>query len=186
MAGTTQVVKRAWLKVTNTISAVVSDPFYAFYTQINNVVTDLETLRAATGFPVLYQVEDLAAGADISARAIFQAKQALTILDDVVFIPAAASVGVDGSNTLVITLRNITEGVDIATVTRTTDLVANTPIALTLTAANADVASADVLGIVVTQGATADTAGGSLQFRARPQTVDAAADLVASALTDTL
>jgi hypothetical protein len=103
-------------------------------------------------------VENLAAGADITERAFWRAPYPVQVYQ-VQVLPIAASVGVDGSNTVLVTLRNITQGVDIATVTSTSNYVANTPISLTITAANADVAADDVLGIVVTQGATADTAG---------------------------
>lgn len=155
---------------------------YRAIAELNNVVDDLETLRAASVRVFSYKVENLAAGADITARAFFVAPYALTVLDSVKLIPEAASTGVDVSNTLVVTLRNITEGVDIATVTRGAggDLVANTPVALTLTAANADIAAADVLGLVVTQGATADASTFVLQFAWQQQTVDAAADMTAA------
>lgn len=43
MAGTTQKVKRAWLKTLASTANNVLDPFFAFYTQINNIVTDLAT-----------------------------------------------------------------------------------------------------------------------------------------------
>lgn len=112
-----------------------------------------------------YKVEDLAAGVDITARAFFQAKEALEVLTAAI-VPEAASVGVDGANTLVVTLRNITQAKDIATVTRTTDLVANTPVALAVTLANAKVTKEDVLGLVVTQGATANAGTFVLQFHA--------------------
>ena len=47
MAGTTKAVKRAWLKTTALhLANSVLDPFFAFFTQINNLVTDIETLRA--------------------------------------------------------------------------------------------------------------------------------------------
>lgn len=116
------------------------------------------------------RVEDLSAGADITARAFFRAKYPIEVLEAEI-LPEAVSAGVDGSNTLAVTLRNITEGVDIATVTRTTDLAANTPVALTVTAANADVAADDVLGIVVTQGATANAGRFILQVTYRVQSL---------------
>lgn len=151
--------------------------------ELVKVVDDLEKLRAALIDIFSYKIENLAAGADLTARAFFVAPAALTILDSVKLIPEAASTGVDGSNTLVVTLRNITEGVDIATITRTADLVANTPLALTLTSANADIAAGDVLGIVVTQGATADAGTFMVQFSFQRQTVDAAGDLAAAKVT---
>lgn len=149
----------------------------------NLLVADLETVRAALGRVLQYVVENLAAGADIAARAIFRANVALTVQDSVYVIPEAASAGVDGSNTLTVTLRNITEGVDIASVVRTTNLVANTPVQLTLEVANADIAAGDVLGLVVTQGAAADAGAFTLQYEVVPQTVDVDADLLASTVT---
>lgn len=147
--------------------------------QLNKLVDDVEKVRAGAVRTISYTHGELAAGAGIAARAVYQAKAAETVLDSVVYIPEGNSAGVNGSNTLVLTLRNITEGVDIATVSLTTNLTANTPQALTLTAANADIASGDVLGIVVTQGALADVTTGTFQFDMQRQTIDAAADLTA-------
>lgn len=46
MAGTTQKVKRNWLKTAALhISNAVLDPLFAYFTQINNLVTDVETVR---------------------------------------------------------------------------------------------------------------------------------------------
>lgn len=103
------------------------------------------------------RMEDLGAGADITARAFFRAKYPIEWLEAEI-LPEAVSAGIDSGNTLVVTLRNITAAVDIATLTQTTDLAANTPVALTLstTAANLKSAADDVMGIVVTQGATAN------------------------------
>lgn len=151
----------------------------------NKLVDDAETLRAANRILVTHEVDPGSAGTDISARAVFVAPVALTILDSVKVIATEATVGVDGSNTLILTLRNITEGVDIATVTRTATNSANDVIALTLAAANADVAASDVLGLTVTQGATADAGRLVFQFEYQPQTADAAADLTAAKIGNT-
>lgn len=189
MAGTTQKIKRIWSKTLDSIrsGAVTLDALFAFYTDINAIVVDLEMLRSGAGKrSVIYQHEELAAGADIAARGIFVAPVAMTVLDSVTYTPGGNSAGIDGSNTLVLTLRNITEGVDVATVTRTTNVTANTPVSLTLTAANADIAASDVLGIVVTQGAAADVTIGTFQFNITNQTVDASTDLTAFALDDSL
>lgn len=150
----------------------------------NQVVDDLETLRAASIQAVNYLIEDLAAGADIAERAIYIAPRAGTVLNTVRAIYEAASSAVDGSNTTVITLRNITEAVNIASVTLTDTTAANAVESLTLTSANADIAASDVLGVVVTNGATADTPKITLQFEVQPQTIDAAADMVAAKLGD--
>lgn len=113
-------------------------------------------------------VADLAAGADITARAEFVCPFPLEILEAKI-VPIAVSAGVDGSNTVAVTLTNITASATIATLTSTADYAANTPLALTLTAANVNCAGDDVLGIVVTQGATADTAGFYVQVFYRPR-----------------
>ena len=146
--------------------------------QHNNVITDLETLRVASRFRFHYLVEDLAAGADIAARAVTIMDAAGTI-ESVKVLQEANSAGVDGSNTVVLALRNITEGVDIATTTLTADVTGNTASTLTITGSNADVASNDILGIVVTQGATANCGKMTFVVVGHYQTVDAAADLVA-------
>lgn len=119
-----------------------------------------------------YLVENLAAGADLTERVMGRCKYPTEFLECEI-LPTVASVGVDGSNTLLVTLRNITGAVDIATVTLTTNLVLNTPVALTMstTLANRIAAADDVIGLVVTQGATADTAGFILQATNRCATV---------------
>lgn len=111
-------------------------------------------------------VENLAAGGDITERVFWRAPYPCYVYEAEI-LPVAASVGVDGSNTVLVTIQNITQGVAIATVTSTTNYVANTPIALTVTTANADIAAGDVIGLIVTQGATADTAGFVVQFTYR-------------------
>lgn len=115
----------------------------------------------------LLPVEDLAAGADIAARALFKVPARCTsgiFVIEADAIHQANSVGVDGSNTAIITLRNITQGVDIATVTLTANVTANNRSALTITAANADAAANDIIGIVVTQGATANMGALTIQM----------------------
>lgn len=102
-----------------------------------------------------YKIEDLAQGGDITARAFFQAPRPCRVLDARI-IPEAASTGVDGSNTLLVQLYNITQSAAVAAVTRTADLAANTPVALTVAASAAEIEEDDVLGIVVTQGTTAN------------------------------
>lgn len=117
---------------------------------------------------VVTKVENLAAGADLTERVFWRAPYPVEILSCEI-LPEAASVGVDGSNTAVVTLRNITASENIATVTSTAQWAANTPIALTLTAANVDVAADAVIGIVVTNGATADLPIFNLQVNYRVQ-----------------
>lgn len=151
-------------------------------TQVANVVTDLATLRGSVIREISYLVEDLAAGADITARAFYRADAALTFTSCYA-IQEANSAGIDGSNTAVITLRNITAGEDIATITLSADVVANAATAVTIQAANADVAAGAVIGVVVTQGATANLGKFTLLAFAQRQTVDAAADLVTAVIT---
>lgn len=115
------------------------------------------------------RMENLAANGDVTERVFWRAKFPIQILEAEV-LPEAAATGVDGSNTVLVTLRNITQQVDIATVTSTTNWAANTPVALALTAANTDVAADDVIGIVVTQGTAADVAIFWLQITFRPYT----------------
>lgn len=110
---------------------------------------------AQFGVPLTTRIEDLAAGADIAARAAWVLPAAGNV-QDVRVLHEAASVGVDATNTAVLTLRNITQAVDIATVTLAANATANGVSTLTLTSANQDTATSDVLGVVVTQGATAD------------------------------
>lgn len=148
--------------------------------QHNVLVDDAEKLRAAQRILFQHEVDPGAAGTDITARSVFVAPAAITIVDSVKALFTEASVGVDAGNSLVLTLRNITEGVDIATVTRTAVNSANDVVALALTAANADCAANDVIGITVTQGATADAGKIHFQFEYQFQTVDAAADLTAA------
>lgn len=118
---------------------------------------------------VSISIEDLGAGSDIADRGVFSAPYPITVLEAKI-VPWTVSAGVDGSNTLVVALKNLTEGVTIGTVTSTADLAAATPVSLTLTDANTDIAANDVLGVSVTQGATANTAGLFVQFsyRVRP------------------
>jgi hypothetical protein len=100
-------------------------------------------------------VEDLAADADITARAFARLPTVGRVLSVWVTF-RAASAGVDASNAATITLRNITKGVDIATVTLTANVAANAAVELVITTANASFSRGDVLGIVVTQGTTAN------------------------------
>lgn len=175
MAGTTTKSRPQFYKGTDVADLVV---------QFNKVIDDLATVRSGVRTPVRYEADPGSAGTDITARAILVAPVALTILDSVKVVCTEATVGVDGSNTLVLTLRNITEAVDIATITRTATNSANDVLSLTLTAANADVAANDVLGVTVTQGATADAGRLMFQFEYQLQSADATADLLAAKIGD--
>lgn len=152
--------------------------------EFNKLVTDVETLRSAAGtqsFSV--DVENLAAGADLTERAHWRAPVALTILSAHV-IWQGASVGVDGANTALVSLRNLTAAEDVATFTFTTNRTANTADALTLQPANVDVAAGAVLGLVVTQGTTADLSAFTIQGTYHAQALDAAGDLLAGKIGD--
>jgi hypothetical protein len=150
----------------------------------NNVVDDIELVRAGARQMFSYTIEDLGAGADITARAIMVMPRASTVLDSVRVVHQTASAAVDGSNTLIITLRNITEGADVASVTKTATTSANGVDTLALVAAAADIAANDVLGLVVTQGASSDAGIMHLQFEFQPQTIDASGDMVAAKIGD--
>ncbi len=119
--------------------------------------------------PVLVAVPDLAANADIANTAFFVARTAMTVAQMRVVNGATAAAGVDGGNTVVVIIRNLTEGVDIATLTLTANIAANAAsVAATLTGANVDIAAGDVLGFSVTQGATADMGPFTIQTLLRP------------------
>lgn len=162
---------------------MVESPTRDLVIQHNAVVTDLETLRAASRFRFQYMVEDLGAGADISARA-FTIMEAAATIESVKAVHEANSAGIDGSNTMVLTLRNITEGVDVASVTVTADVTGNTASTLAITAGNADIAANDILGVVVTNGAAANPGKINFVVVGHYQTVDAAADMTAAAIGD--
>jgi hypothetical protein len=49
MAGTTISVQRIWHKTLDSVNRAIIDPLYAFYTVLNNIITDLENLRVADG-----------------------------------------------------------------------------------------------------------------------------------------
>lgn len=180
MAGTTTSSRRGRGVGSETDASVLHD----LIVQHNAAVDDLATVRGGVRAMHRHEVDPGSAGTDISARSVFVASVAMTVLDSVKVICTEATVGVDGSNTLVLTLRNITEGVDIATITRTATNSANDVLSLTLTAANADLAANDVLGITVTQGATADAGRLVFQWETQTQASDAAADLTAAKIGD--
>lgn len=143
----------------------------------NKLVDDLNTVRLGTnGIPFAYVVENLAAGADITERAIFRYPVAITVADCVAIHEAATTV--NGGSTAVITLRNITAGADVATVTLVADNAANS--VSTVTIANADCAANDVLGVIVTQSASADLGKFTLLFRFSRLTLDTSGDLLAA------
>jgi len=147
----------------------------------NKLVDDVEAVRGGARQLVQYQIEDLGAGADISAAGFYIAPRASTVLDSVRVIYRTASAAVDGSNTSVIRLINVTDSsAVIASITKTATTSANAVETLTLVAADADLAANDVLGLTITNGASADTGLMLLQFEVQPQAIDAAGDMTAA------
>lgn len=124
-------------------------------------LNDSEYLSATR--TIVHRVENLAAGADFTQRAIFRCPFPVELVEAIV-LPEANSAGVDGSNTVVVDVTNITGSVTMATVTSTTNYAANTPVTIAITAANRYGAGDDVIGLAVTQGATADTNGFTVQL----------------------
>lgn len=109
---------------------------------------------------------NLAAGADLALTAFISAPAACAVADCRA-IYQADSAGIDGSNTAAFVLRNITQSVDIGTLTLTGNVTASTAGTFTLTSANQDVASGDILGLSLTQGATADLSALTVQVSVR-------------------
>lgn len=110
-----------------------------------------------------YRVEELAAGVDIAERAIGSWAGVGHIVGARIVNEDDASAGIDGSNTCVITLQRgatAAAAVTFATVTYNATLVF--PLAnvigddFTLTPSNFPIAAADILTLVVTNGANAD------------------------------
>lgn len=145
---------------TATVQAVTETGFkgsdvHQMARQLNQVLASME-----------YSVEDLTAGTDISTvRAIGRVPTGYTLeLVDGGLIHEANAAGVDGSNTVVLTIRNITQSLDMATLTLTTSPTANTVSSLTVTTANRVAASGNVIGFTLVQGATANLAKCGLQL----------------------
>lgn len=105
---------------------------------------------------ITHIVENLAAGADIAARAIHAFEKDGWIVSARVVNQASAAAGIDGSNTCVVTLSNTAGTV----VTETFDGTTTFPAANTAqdlgSVANTHVTSNDVLTLAVTNGSTAD------------------------------
>lgn len=105
---------------------------------------------------VSHAVENLAAGADIAARAIHGFDQDAWIASARVVNQASAAAGIDGSNTCVVLLATGAGTV----VTETFDGTTTFPAANTAqdlgAVSNAHVAAGDILTLAVTNGATAD------------------------------
>lgn len=110
----------------------------------------------------LVQVEDLAAGDDIAARAEFVAPAGGCTLLKVGIIPRGSSAGIDNSNTAVVTIADAAANVIIAKTynTATQPPAANVYASLgTLDATHKVLTANEVVTVTVTQGATADLPG---------------------------
>jgi hypothetical protein len=106
---------------------------------------------------ITHAVENLAAGADIAARAIHTFANAAWITAVRVVNQASAAAGIDASNTTVVTVAYV-GGDDVATATFNNVLafpLANVAYNMTLSAATKS-AAGNVLGLAVTNGAAAD------------------------------
>lgn len=109
---------------------------------------------------------NLAAGADVALTAFFRLPAAAYI-ESCYAIYQANSAGIDGSNTAAFVLRNITQSVDIGTLTLTGNVTASTAGLFTMTSANQDGAAGDIIGFQLTQGATADLSALTVQVNLR-------------------
>lgn len=145
-----------------TVQAVTETGFkgsdvYQAARQLNQVLSSME-----------YNVEDLTAGTDISTvRAIGFVPSGFTFeLAAGGLIHEANAAGVDGSNTVVLTIRNVTQSLDMGTLTLTSSPTANAVSLLTVntTIANRTAAAGDVIGFTLVQGATANLAKCGLQL----------------------
>jgi hypothetical protein len=166
----------------NAVTTAPASDVRRLQVQHNNLVDDAEKLRVGVGWTVVEAVEDLGAGADITERGFVSFPVAMTLAYTPQAIHKAASAGIDGSNTAVITIRNITTATDMASVTLSANVSANT--ASALTASSTSAAAGNVIGIVVTQGTNANLAAFNVVSVWRPQTVDAASDLVSAKIGD--
>ena len=105
---------------------------------------------------ITHTIEDLAAGADIAARAIHAFTAAAWVVGARVVNQATAAAGIDNSNTCVITLKNGASTI----VTETFDATTTFPAANTQqtlgTVGNTQAVKGDEITVSVTNGATAD------------------------------
>lgn len=104
--------------------------------------------------PIQYQVEDLAAGADISTKAFYMPLKATTI-EGLGILTQGTPAGIDDSNTAVITIKNGSDTV----VEKTYNTATQPPTSdyETLgTLTNSDMTDSEFLTIAVTQGTTAN------------------------------
>lgn len=121
----------------------------------NEIILRIDPGRRAVK-TIVHAVEDLAAGADIAARAIHAFGKAAWIVAAQVVNQATAAAGIDNSNTCVVALDKGGQSVASKTFNGTTAFPnANTATSMgTISNARAD--SGDVLTLSVTNGATAN------------------------------
>lgn len=104
----------------------------------------------------MWQIEDLAAGADIAERAEWVAPSEGCAVTKVGLLQrGTATVGVDGANPLTIDIKNKTAGNTIKSEVFTSNLAADSFSVFT-GIANTTLSGNDVISLTVTQGATAD------------------------------
>ncbi len=101
---------------------------------------------------------DLAAGADITNYHVFRAPYDI-VVKALRYVPVVASAGVDGANTLVVTVKRNNTGTAIGTLTKTAQTVqgAEETGFGTLDATTSKVSEGDEITCDITQGATADS-----------------------------
>jgi hypothetical protein len=115
---------------------------------------------------ISYQIEDLAAGADIATRAVFECPtgKKITITDAKIISQGSAS-GIDNSNTCVVQILNGTNSIVSKTYNATTAFLANNVSGSlgTLSSTYKVLAAGEKLHLVITNGATANPPAFMLQ-----------------------
>lgn len=104
-------------------------------------------------------VEDLAANADITERGFFRVPAAMNglVIQDVWIVSRAAPAGIDASNTCVVTVTKVGTGNIASETFDATPAFPAANVAADLgTITNGTLSTGDILGIVVTNGTTAD------------------------------
>lgn len=114
----------------------------------------LQTLGARVD---MIHIEDLAAGADIAARAEWAAPAGGATITKIGIVPKGASAGIDNSNTAVVAVADAAAN---SIVSKTYDTATQPPAASTYadlgTLTNATLTANEVVTVAVTQGATAN------------------------------
>lgn len=121
----------------------------------NEIILRLDTTRAKVK-TVTHAVEDLAAGADIAARAIHVFEKEGWIVSARVVNQATAAAGIDNSNTCVVAVNAGGSAAASKTFDATTTFPSANAVSDMGTISNAHVAAGGVMTLAVTNGATAD------------------------------